>query len=671
MKTPTQRAMILATLLVATPLLASAAPIDDARKLHASALKTKAALEQCIAKAAGAPAAVQTCERQHLPMLKQAHSSSAAMLKKMSADDPARAEAQRLHSELGAMHTSGQALVRTSRATAENQATEKKLAPAKEEARAAGDAAATPAEFGTINSGKPIGGSGPAPSMGAANLGRISTGSGTGSGIGGRSRSYGAAAPRRPVALSRSPGSPRSMPSQPDRTSSSEGYTGYGVNPLTDTAKDNLSTFAIDVDTASYTLGRGKLKAGTLPPKDSVRVEEYLNYFRYEYAQPKDGPFAVHLDAAPSPWSAKKGHHIVRVGVQGEQLTAKSRKPVHLTFLVDVSGSMSSANKLPLAQQALKILTNNLRPGDTVALTTYASGTRVVLEPTGMERRGDILAAIDDLRAGGSTAMNDGLGLAYQQALKSFKRGHVNRVIILSDGDANVGPSSQKEIQAQIAKYVQEGVTLSTIGLGMGNYKDNTMEQLANKGNGNNYYIDSADEARKVFGDQLDGTLQVIAKDVKIQVEFNPKAVTQYRLIGYENRDIADKDFRNDRVDAGELGAGHNVTALYEVVLADGAESLLATVRLRHKQPDGYDATEAAFKLTRADLAAKLSDASKDLQFAAAVAAFAEVLRGSPYVEGMSLALVEELAMAGATSAQADRQELIGLIKKARALQKS
>ncbi|MEC9397191.1 MAG: von Willebrand factor type A domain-containing protein, partial [Myxococcota bacterium] len=379
----------------------------------------------------------------------------------------------------------------------------------------------------------------------------------------------------------------------------SEDYKDYGVNKMTDTSEDNLSTFAIDVDTGAYVIARRKINAGGLPPKASVRVEEFVNYFRYEYAQPKSGPFAVSLEAAPSPFTAKKDHYLMRVGVQGKALTSKERKPVHLTFLVDVSGSMNTPDKLGLAQESLKILTNNLKPGDTVALVTYAGNTRVVLEPTGMYERGKILNAIGELTAGGSTAMASGMDLAYKQALTNFKRDHVNRVIVLSDGDTNIGPRNQEEMFKEIKKYVDEGVTLSMIGLGMGNYKDTTMEQLANKGNGNYYYIDTIKESRKVFGEQLDGTLQVIAKDVKIQVEFDKKAVKSYRLIGYENRDIADKDFRDDKVDAGEIGAGHTVTALYEVVLDESSASTIATVRIRHKKPDGYKATENSFPMKR------------------------------------------------------------------------
>ncbi len=458
------------------------------------------------------------------------------------------------------------------------------------------------------------------------------------------------------------------------RAQNSEAYANYGVNQMTPTKKDAKSTFSIDVDTGSYTIARRKLNAGVLPPKSAVRVEEFVNYFRYDYPDPDSGPFGVYMEAAPSPFSAAQDTKILRIGVQGKRVTRSQRKPVHLTFLVDVSGSMMSPDKLGLAQKSLKILTNNLHKGDTVALATYAGRVAKILDPTGINRRGRILNAIDSLQAGGSTAMNDGLELAYKLALAGFKRNEVNRVIVLSDGDANVGPHSHQDILKSIKHYVDEGVTLSTIGFGMGNYKDTMMEQLADKGNGNYYYIDTKKEARKVFGDQLDGTLQVIAKDVKIQVEFEPKTVKAYRLIGYENRDIADKDFRNDKVDAGEIGAGHTVTALYEIELADGADAKaankLATVRIRHKKPAAAKATEQAFVLTRADLHAKLRDASKDFQFAAAVAGFAEILRGSKYAKNLSFDLIEEVAKGATAAGQTDREEFLKLVKKAKGLKR-
>ena len=449
---------------------------------------------------------------------------------------------------------------------------------------------------------------------------------------------------------------------------SGESYTDWGKNPWVDAAKDHLSTFAADVDTASYTIARRKLNEGTLPPKESVRVEEFVNYFTYSFAPPQaSSPFSVVMDAAPSPLSP--GHHILRVGVATKAKTIAERKPAHLVFLVDVSGSMGSEDKIGLAQKSLRILTENLGPRDTVSLVTYAGSTRVVLEPTGMENRDKIFAAIDDLTAGGSTAMASGLDLAYEQAMKGLLPGSIARVIVLSDGDANVGPQGHEAHLRIIADRAQKGVTLSTIGFGMGNYKDSEMEQLANKGNGNNFYIDSPSAARKVFETQLGATLEVVAKDVKLQVDFDPAIVAKYRLIGYENRNIADDDFRKDAVDAGEIGAGHQVTAMYEVELTPkglAQNAGFGTVRIRHKAPDGDVATEGAFAMT-APAAASFDAAPADLRFAFAVAAFADVLRGGDEARGWSLDKIASVARE-ASGDSAERAELVGLVEKARAL---
>jgi len=449
---------------------------------------------------------------------------------------------------------------------------------------------------------------------------------------------------------------------------SNEAYTDWGRNPWVDASKDRLSTFAADVDTASYTLARRKLNEGTLPPKESIRVEEFVNYFSYSFAQPaQSSPFAVVMDAAPSPMGT--GNHILRVGVATKAKTQAERKPANLVFLVDVSGSMGTADKIGLAQQSLRILTENLGPRDSVALVTYAGSTRVVLPPTGMENRDRIFTAIDELSAGGSTAMASGLDLAYEQAMKGLLPGSVSRVIVLSDGDANVGPNGHEALLRIIADRAKAGVTLSTIGFGTGNYKDSPMEQLANKGNGNNYYIDSAAAAKKVFETQLGGTLEVVAKDVKLQVDFDPTLVAKYRLIGYENRTIADADFRKDAVDAGEVGAGHQVTAMYELELTPkgrAQNSAFATVNIRHKQPEGEVASEGAFAMTTPG-AASFEAASADLRFAFAVAAFADVLRGADEAKGWSLSKIAAVARESAGD-NAERAELVQLVERARSL---
>ncbi|HUQ01635.1 MAG TPA: von Willebrand factor type A domain-containing protein [Kofleriaceae bacterium] len=447
-----------------------------------------------------------------------------------------------------------------------------------------------------------------------------------------------------------------------------EGYKDYGTNAWTDAAQDRLSTFAADVDTASYSIVRRKLGEGSLPPAAAVRVEEFVNYFRYAYGAPAAGEaFAVHMDAAPSPFNS--GRHILRVGVSTKAKSIGERKKMNLVFLVDVSGSMQSIDKLELAKRSLRILVDNLKDGDTVALVTYAGSTRVVLPATGLEHKGQILAALDELTAGGSTGMGSGIDLAYKEAMKGLAPDAESRVIILSDGDANVGPTSHQGLLDLIAGKVKEGVMLSTIGFGMGNYQDETMEQLANKGNGNNYYIDGLSQAKRVFAEQIGSTLEVVAQDVKLQVDFDPRMVARYRLVGYENRNLADDSFRDDKVDAGEVGAGHQVTALYEVELVKAIDKSypLATVHVRHKVPKATKASEAVFAFAPTDLSSSFAGASADLRFAFATAAFADVLRGAEDAEHWDLAEIKKIAAAAAGD-DADRKELVGLIDQARQL---
>lgn len=448
-----------------------------------------------------------------------------------------------------------------------------------------------------------------------------------------------------------------------DGVDSSESYGDYGVNAWTLAEKDHLSTFAADVDTASYTVARRKILSGALPPSESVRVEEFVNYFRYSYPQPVDGALGVTMEAAPSPFSP--GKHLLRVGVQGKRLTMSERKPAHLTFLVDVSGSMQSADKLPLAQRALRLLVDSLHDGDTVALVTYAGAVRLVLPHTGMEKKAQIHDAIASLTAGGSTAMASGIELAYQQATKVLDGQSLSRVVILSDGDANVGPTGPAAILELIAGHVKEGVTVTTVGFGMGNYKDDVMEQFANKGNGNHSYVDSLFEAKRIFQTELGGTLEVIAQDVKLQVDFDPAQVKRYRLIGYENRDIADRDFRNDKVDAGEIGSGHTVTAMYEVELQPGAGDKLCTVRVRAKKPRGTEASEAAFPFKASMLSSRFDSASDDFRFTTSVVGAAELFRQSEHARGWNLDAMLEIARSARGTA-ADRAEFVSLLEKAR-----
>ena len=457
------------------------------------------------------------------------------------------------------------------------------------------------------------------------------------------------------------------LPEQDNRQyveDNSESYEHPGINDLTLTRRDALSTFSIDVDTASYTIARRKLLDGYMPPTASVRVEEFVNYFPYSYVQPTgDAPFAVNMEAAPNPFEPR--HHVLRIGVQGDELSADERKPVRLTFLVDVSGSMSSADKLGLAKRSLHLLVDQLDAEDSVALGTYAGATQMILDATPATHKDAIHAAIESLSSGGGTAMSSGIDMAYDMAQRAYVPGAENRVVVLSDGDANIGPSSHQEILKQIRHHADEGITLTTIGLGMGNYKDTMMEQLANDGDGNYFYIDSMSEARKVFMQDLSGTIQTIARDVKIQVEFDPDTVYAYRLIGYENRDIADKDFRNDKVDAGEVGSGHRVTALYDVVLNDDYDGgPLATVRLRNKPP-GPDAPaeEWLTEFPEELLQASFADASSSFRLAFSAAMFAELLRDSPYSAELSYREVRELAADAADGKEAF--ELVELIETA------
>ncbi|HEX8685607.1 MAG TPA: VWA domain-containing protein, partial [Pyrinomonadaceae bacterium] len=429
-----------------------------------------------------------------------------------------------------------------------------------------------------------------------------------------------------------------------------ERYAQIDENPFLDASRAPLSTFSVDVDTASYSNTRRVLSEGRLPPRDAVRIEELVNYFTYEYPQP-DGPapFSVTAEVAECPWDAR--HRLVHIGLQGRKLSAEDLPPANLVFLVDVSGSMASPDKLPLVKSSLRTLAEQLRPRDRVAVVTYAATTGVALPSTAGDRRDEIVAAVERLRTGGSTNGGSGIRLAYRVAQENFIRGGTNRVILATDGDFNVGVTSETELVGLIEEKRRGGVFLSVLGFGGGNLNDSMMEKLADKGNGNYSYIDTPAEADKALGEQVAGTLATIAKDVKIQVEFNPRLVAGYRLIGYENRLLADRDFNDDTKDAGEIGAGHTVTALYEVVPAGqelenpGVDELkysrpaeaaqnantseLLTVKLRYKEPGG-DASRPV-NVGVPDRQASYRNASDNFKFAAAVAEFGLLLRDSRY----------------------------------------
>ncbi|MGQ0600571.1 MAG: YfbK domain-containing protein [Anaerolineales bacterium] len=414
----------------------------------------------------------------------------------------------------------------------------------------------------------------------------------------------------------------------------------YGVNPFVDTSEDHLSTFALDVDTASYTLARKYVEEGNLPPAEAIRVEEFVNYFEQDYALPTELAFGLYADGAPSPFQSD-GAYILRFGVQGYDVAESQRQPAALTFVIDTSGSMSQDNRLELVKQSLYLLVDRLRPDDTVAIVAYSSEARVVLYPTSGGDRYAILNAITPLYPEASTNAEAGLRLGYQIAEQMLKPGATNRVILLSDGVANVGPTGPDAILESIGWYAKEyGVTLTSVGVGMGNFNDVLLEQLADKGNGNYVYVDDLDEARKLFIDNLVSTLQVIALDAKVQVDFNSETVARYRLIGYENRAVADSDFRNDAVDAGEIGAGHTVTALYAVQLKPNAQGRLATMQMRWKDPQSYAVREINGNFNTWDVAGTFEQASPRYQMSVVVAQYAEVLRRSPWANGTPLALI-------------------------------
>jgi Ca-activated chloride channel family protein len=415
-------------------------------------------------------------------------------------------------------------------------------------------------------------------------------------------------------------------------------FEDYGVNPSIHTEDDNLSTFALDVDTGSYTVMRNYLSDGNLPPSDSVRVEEYVNYFDQGYGlPPAHQAFDIFIDGGPSPFTETERYEMLRIGVQGYEVSEGERKDAALTFVIDVSGSMDMDNRLGLVKHSLEILVEQLHRNDTVSIVVYGSEARVVLGPTPGSRKGEILEAIYSLQPEGATNAEAGLRLGYGMAMESFMPGGINRVILCSDGVANVGATGPQSILEEIDHYVEEGITLTTIGFGMDNYNDTLMEQLADNGDGFYAYVDDLDEARKLFIDEITGTLQTIAMDAKVQVDFNPQVVKNYRLVGFENRAVADDDFRDNEVDAGEIGAGHSVTALYEVKLFSDSHGRIATVNMRWEDPDTHQVVEISKDFDVNDLAHDFREADPYFQRAVVVAEFAEILKESYWAQESSL----------------------------------
>ena len=460
-----------------------------------------------------------------------------------------------------------------------------------------------------------------------------------------------------------------------------EQYEALADNPIHSVAEAPVSTFSADVDTGAYANVRRLLNQGRLPPEGAVRLEEMVNYFPYDYALPTDGsPFGVTTELAPSPWNPHT--RLLRIGIKASDRAVAALAPANLVFLVDVSGSMDRREGLPLVKSTLKLLVDQLREQDRVSLVVYAGESRVVLKPTSGRDKAKIRTAIDQLTAGGSTAGASGIELAYQMAQQAFIPKGINRILLATDGDFNVGISDFDSLKQMAVDKRKTGISLTTLGFGVDNYNEHLMEQLADAGDGNYAYIDNLREARKVLVDQLGSTLDVVAKNVKLQVEFNPAQVSEYRLLGYENRALKREDFNNDKVDAGEIGAGHTVTALYEIVpkgekgwlvplryasapAAEGKSNELAMVRVRYKPAAGGDS-----RLIERPISNETTKASDDLRFTAAVAAFAQQLKGDGrYTGNMSLKDTAALAR----SARGDdpfglRNEFVQLVELAQSL---
>ncbi len=476
-----------------------------------------------------------------------------------------------------------------------------------------------------------------------------------------------------------------------DADYNTEEYKGLNENIFHDPKKNPLTTFSIDVDRAAYSNVRRMLNLGQFPQRDMVRIEEMINYFEYDYSQPKgQHPVAIHTELSDSPWN--NGLKLLHIGLQAKTIPTDNLPSSNLVFLVDVSGSMNWANKLPLVKEAFKLLVDQLRPTDRVAIVVYAGAAGVVLPSTPGNQTATIKDALDKLSAGGSTAGGEGIKLAYKIAQENFIKGGNNRVILASDGDFNVGVSGESELQQMVEEKRKSGVYLSVLGFSMGNYKDNKMETLADKGNGNYAYIDNLQEAQKVFVHEFGGTLFTVAKDVKLQLEFNPKFVKGYRLIGYENRVLKNEDFHDDKKDAGEMGSGHTVTALYEIIPA-GIESTylgkidelkyqkttepatasqsdeLATVKLRYKQPDSE--TSRLLEVTIRDTHTPFARTSDNFRFATAVAEWGLLLRNSDF-KGMATygQVIQTAQNALAKDPEGYRSEFVRLVKLSQSLNK-
>jgi Ca-activated chloride channel family protein len=425
---------------------------------------------------------------------------------------------------------------------------------------------------------------------------------------------------------------PAPTPDYPDPVD----FEDAGVNPFVDPAHDPYSTFAMDVDTASYGVTRRFLQDGFMPDRDSVRLEEFVNAFDYGYTAPTDSAFAINIDGGPTPFTGTRTV-MLRIGIQAREIPEDQRRPVSLTFVIDTSGSMDMENRLELVKASLGLLVTRLRSDDSVAIVTFGDSAQLILTPTSAAEPNAILAAIASLTPGGSTNAQAGLELGYDIAALGHRSGALDRVVLASDGVANVGLTDADSILGRIDREVDAGVELVSIGVGMGNFNDVLLEQLANRGNGFYTYINDRTEAERVFGTELVGTLQTVARDAKVQVEFRPDAVLHYRLLGYENRRIADQDFIDPYVDAGEVGAGHSVTAIYEIEPNWGRDGFLGTIRLRWEDPNSRQQVELSRDIDLFEMGDDFQSTGSSFRLAAAVAGFAEILRESPYATTYTL----------------------------------
>ena len=461
-----------------------------------------------------------------------------------------------------------------------------------------------------------------------------------------------------------------------------ENYAEFDDNPVHRTSEQPLSTFSVDVDTGSYSNVRRMLSDGIRPPADAVRAEEFINYFDYGHPAPtsRDIPFRVSTELAPAPWNA--GRQLLMIGIKGYDVPRTELPPANLVLLVDTSGSMHSPDKLPLLKRAMGMLVRQLRPQDTISIVVYAGSAGLVLPPTEGNRHGEILAALEQLQAGGSTNGGAGIQLAYDMARQGYVEGGVNRILLATDGDFNVGTVDQGALETLVDDQRASGIALTTLGFGSGNYNDALAERLADLGNGNHAYIDSALEARRILVEAMGSTLLTIAADVKIQVEFNPEQVAEYRLIGYENRALRDEDFANDKVDAGEIGAGHEVTALYEITpvgstalrlpslrygaarAAGATTGELAHLRLRYKQPGEGESRLIETPVLASQARARPSDA---MRFAAAVAGFADALRGGTHTDDWGWNGILAAARTGHGD-ESERAGFVALVEQARTM---